>query len=185
MEVKKNIYLRDFGVPLVCSPLSGQQINFVKTMFPCLASLDLADKGNGDSEIDLLIGADFYWYITEGELRRLSSDGLTAVRSKLGWLLSGPFDVSHCKEGCSMNLAITHVLRIAVESKEKYLLSEKIEKFWNLDTIGIVEKERSVYENFLDDISFHDNRYEVRLSFKEDHPMIEELLINQSSKKNN
>ena len=84
-----------------------------------------------------------------------------------------------------MNLAITHVLRIAVESKEKHPLSEKIEKFWNLDTIGIVEKERSVYENFLDDISFHDNRYEVRLSFKEDHPMIEELLINQSSKKNN
>ena len=47
-----------------------------------------------------------------------------------------------------MNLAITHVLRIAVESKEKHSLSEKIEKFWNLDTIGIVEKERSVMKFF-------------------------------------
>ena len=81
-------------------------------------------------------------------MRRLSSYGLTAVRSKLGWLLSGPFDVSHCKEGCSMILAITHVLRIAVESKEKHPLSKKIEKFWNLDTIGIVEKERSVMKFF-------------------------------------
>ena len=47
-----------------------------------------------------------------------------------------------------MILAITHVLRIAVESKEKHPLSEKIEKFWNLDTIGIVEKERSVMKFF-------------------------------------
>ena len=92
----RNTYDRGFGVPLVCSPLSSQRIAFVKTMSPCLASLDLADKGNGDSEIDLLIGADFYWYIIEGELRRLLSDGLTAVRSKLNWLLCGPFDVSHC-----------------------------------------------------------------------------------------
>ena len=73
---------------------------------------------------------------------------MTAVSSKLDWLLSGPFDVSHCNEGCSMNLAITHVLRIAVESKEKHPLSEKIEKFWNLDTMGIVEKERSVMKIF-------------------------------------
>ena len=96
MSGGRNTYDRGFGVPLVCSPLSSQRIAFVKTMFPCLASLDLADKGNGDSQIDLLIGADFYWYIIEGELRRFLSDGLTAVRSNLNWLLSGPFDVSHC-----------------------------------------------------------------------------------------
>ena len=66
MSGVQNIYLRGFGFPLVCSSLSGQQIDFVKTMFPCLAPLDLAaDKGNGDSEIDLLIGANFYWYIIE------------------------------------------------------------------------------------------------------------------------
>ena len=72
MSGGQNIYLRGFRVPLVCSPLIGQRIYVVKTMFPCLASLDLTDKGNGDREIDLLIGANFYWYIIEGELRRLS-----------------------------------------------------------------------------------------------------------------
>ena len=55
-----------------------------------------------------------------------------------------------------------------------------------------------MYEKFLDDISFHDNRYEVRLPFNEDHPMIEDnyelckkrlsqlkkQIINQSLKKN-
>ena len=34
----------------------------------------------------------------------------------------------------AMNLAITHALRVAVESKEKHPLSEKIERFWDLDT---------------------------------------------------
>ena len=72
MNGGQNIYLRGFRVPLVCSPLIGQRIDVVKTMFPCLASLDLADKGNGDREKDLLIGANFYWHIIEGELRRLS-----------------------------------------------------------------------------------------------------------------
>ena len=60
MSGGQNIYLRGFGVPLVCSLLSAQRIDFLKTMFPCLASLDLADEGNGDSEIDLLIGAGFF-----------------------------------------------------------------------------------------------------------------------------
>ena len=55
-----------------------------------------------------------------------------------------------------------------------------------------------MYEKFLDDISFHDSRYEVRLPFNEDHPMIEDnyelckkrlsqlkkQIINQSLKKN-
>ena len=55
-----------------------------------------------------------------------------------------------------------------------------------------------MYEKFLDDISLHDNRYEVRLPFNEDHPMIEDnyelckkrlsqlkkQIINQSLKKN-
>ena len=63
----------------------------------------------------LLIGADFYWYIIEGEKRHWSSDGLTTVPSKLGWLFRGPVDVSQCRESCSMNLAITYVLRDAVE----------------------------------------------------------------------
>ena len=53
-------------------------------------------------------------------------------------------------------------------------MRENIERFWDLDTIGIVEKQKSVDQTFLDGISFHDNRYEARLPFKEDHLMIED-----------
>ena len=71
-------------------------------------------------------------------------------------------------------MGITHVLRAVVEWKGNHRLSEKIKGFWGLDTIAIVEKGKSVSEKFLDNISFHDNRYEVRLPFKEDHPVTEE-----------
>ena len=33
-----------------------------------------------------------------------------------------------------------------------------------------------MYENFLDDVSFHDNRYEVRLPFKENYELCKKRL---------
>ena len=84
------------------------------------------------------------------------------------------FDSSKIND-CSVNLAVTHVLKISTEVIENVdLLSRKVEKFWDLDTLGIADKEPSVYEKFVDDISFRDNRYEVHLPFKENHPLIED-----------
>ena len=169
-----NVYMRGFAMPFICSPLSGQRIDVVRKQFPILKGLDLADKGSEGSEIDMLIGADFYWHVLEGEMIRCGSGGLIALKSKLGWLLSGPFDSSKIND-CSVNLAVTHVLKISTEVNENVdLLNRNVEKFWDLDTLGIVDKEPSVYEKFVDDISFRDNRYEVHLPFKENHPLIED-----------
>ena len=48
--------------------------------------------------------------------------------------------------------------------------------FWELDTLGIKEKEISVYEKFLD-IKFKNGRYEVRLPIKEGHPVLEDQYL--------
>jgi len=40
-------------------------------------------------EVDILIGADYYWRIIGSEIIR-NHDGLTAVPSKVGWLIHGP-----------------------------------------------------------------------------------------------
>ena len=87
-----NVYMRGFAMPLICSPLSGQRLDVVSTQFPILKGLDLADKGSGESEIDMLIGADLYWHVLDGKMIRCGSGRLIALKSKLGWLLSGPFD---------------------------------------------------------------------------------------------
>ena len=40
-------------------------------------------------------------------------------------------------------------------------LNEKIDKFWDLDTIGIKENETSVYDRFINDIKFENSRYSI------------------------
>ena len=52
-------------------------------------------------------------------------------------------------------------------------LSDKINEFWKLDSIGICDKESSVYEKCIDKIEFSNNRYEVNLPFKNENPVLE------------
>ena len=51
-------------------------------------------------------------------------------------------------------------------------LSEKIDRFWDLDTIGIKENETSVYYKFSSDIKFENKRYLVFLLFKQNRPLL-------------
>ena len=41
-------------------------------------------------EIDLLLGADYYWNVAEGGIKECGLNALTAIKSKLGWVLNGP-----------------------------------------------------------------------------------------------
>ena len=88
---------------------------------------------------------------------------MVAINSKLGWVLSGPCDVSEIESGPT---AVT----------DDTNLNKKISNFWSLDAIGIAENEKSVYDNFLDEVRFieEDRRYQVKLPFKENHPIIED-----------
>ena len=145
MGIKKKTYvnLRGFSVPLSRSPF-GQRIGIVKEEHSFLQGLDLADKGKGDSNIDVLIGADYYWDIVEGEIKRENNERLIALKSKLGWLLSGPLTTTRPVE-VSVNLAMTHVLKVS-----------------------------SVYKKCIDKIESINNRYEVNLPLKNENPILED-----------
>ena len=132
----------------------------------------MADKGKGDSDIDVLIGADYYWDIVEGEIKRENNERLIALKSKLGWLLSGPLTTTR-PVAVSVNLALTHVLKVDI-SLQNETLGDKINEFWSLDSIGICDKESSIYEECIDKIEFVNNRYEVNLPFKNENPILED-----------
>ena len=51
-------------------------------------------------------------------------------------------------------------------------LEEEIKHFWDLETLGIKHDEPTVYEKFIEDIRHNGERYEVKLPFKEDHPLL-------------
>ena len=57
-------------VPHICEPLSAQPVNICSKMFPHLAPLTLADTHHSDTplQVDMLIGSDFYWQLTTGEI---------------------------------------------------------------------------------------------------------------------
>ena len=56
--------------------------------------------------------------------------------------------------------------------KQANCLNEKINRFWDLDAIGISDNETSVYDKFIDSIKFENDRYSVALLFKENCPML-------------
>ena len=88
------LYVNAFSVPVICSPISNQAAEVAVEKYPHLSGLDLADNSSpsSDVDIDILIGADFYWNFVSNESRRGEGCGPVALSTRLGWVLSGPID---------------------------------------------------------------------------------------------
>lgn len=158
-------------VPVVCSPIRGQNVNFAKR-FGHIKSLELADSSDGrfGSSIDILIGADFYHRFFTGRYRK-GNEGPTACESILGWVLSGPNGVSLSGQ-FSCNVAETHVLRCLVECQQEDSLRQKLAQFWEVDSLGVRTDEadsNGVFSDFEKEIYHDGNRYVTKLPFKPRH----------------
>ena len=174
-----SVYVTAYVVPKVSAPLTNQAINFASTTYPHLSGLMLADyPATADDKLllHILIGSDYYWQFMTGRTARGEQGGPIGLESTLGWILSGP--IPNCPEvsKTQTNLTQTHLLRISAEvkqenSKEKTLETE-LSKFWDLETLGISPTEESLYENFSQEISFSEGRYEVKLPWKANHPLL-------------
>ena len=79
-ESEESIEIVATSFPVICSSLPTP-INLMQ--FAHLKDLEFADcPDNPPGPIDVLISSDFYWKVVE--------KGPIAVKSKLGWLVSGP-----------------------------------------------------------------------------------------------
>ena len=92
--------------------------------------------------------------------------GPVASGSKLGWLLSGPV-TKH-----NFSCLATHTENNIMQITNCIIDEKKIENFWNLDLLGIQENERSACEKVLSGIEFVNDRYEVKLPFKENVSLV-------------
>ena len=106
------LYVNAFSVPVICSPISNQAVEVAVEKYPYLNGLDLADNSSPSSDvnIDILIGADFYWNFVSNESRRGEGRGPVALSTRLGWVLSGPIDNLSEESSSTTNFAATHVL---------------------------------------------------------------------------
>ena len=121
-----------------------------------------------EQETDVLIGLDFYYSFVTRDVVRGSSSEPVAVRTTLGWLFCGPTG-GHDQE-CTVSMNV----QIGVEEQ----LNETLQRFWDLESIGIRPAESSISTTHAEDVilkkfnetlTYNDGRYEVSLPWKEDH----------------
>ena len=158
-------------VPTICEPLLHQPVTASIESHDQLMSLDLADSAdvNARLPVDVLIGCDHYWELVTGSVCR-NERGPTAIHTKLGWVLSGPTNTPII-EHTSSYAVTTHSLRAGSHPMctGTAQLNEQLRSFWELESLGIIEEEKTLYEEFAATIRFQDGRYKVPLPWKEFH----------------
>ena len=92
-----------------------------------------------------------------------------------GWVLSGPV-LGLTLEPTVTCLSTVHMMKVDVSvcSAEQEIanLENRLQAFWDPKTLGIKECETSVYDNFMESISFNNGCYCVRLPWKSPHVLL-------------
>ena len=169
LKGEPDLLLSAFALPLICQPLQGQPVQQVVKDNSGFSGLRLADYCTEEEtlNVDILIGSDYYWNLVTGHTIR-GTQGPTAVHTKLGWVLSGPVRSGNLGNQQLNNLVTTHVLKCATGQVPHDGLKEELKKFWDLESLGL--KTPSVYEEFVEKLSYRGDHYEVNLPWKDTHP---------------
>ena len=101
------LYINAHTVPLICCPIQNQAIQFAVESYDHLSHIELADSmkfsDNLRMDVDLLIGSDFYWNFLTGEIST-GGVGPVAMKTKVGWVLSGPVCPASTSQAAGTNL---------------------------------------------------------------------------------
>ena len=88
--------------------------------------------------------------------------------------LSGCIGVGSKSQNVNFVSSATSEVRICGENNE---LESHLKRLWELESLGINKYEQSFYEEYLNTICCNErHRYEVRLPFKENRPLIHDNL---------
>ena len=118
-------------VPTIAVPVTNPLTTDVFSL-PHLKGLPLAHLVTmaENFEISLLVGTDFHWDLVGDHITR--GDGLTAMSSKLGYLLSGPVLLPHPQS------AAVNILHMATEHEQE---EQNLLRFWQVEDTAITPPE--------------------------------------------
>jgi len=92
----------------VCAPLAEVEVDVKRCNH--LKNLQLADTFPREAaSVDLLVGADQYYKLVKGDVRKGRPGAPVATKSRLGWLLSGPVSGSKKSEEMTAMLTVTKI----------------------------------------------------------------------------
>ncbi|XP_065197218.1 uncharacterized protein LOC135828723 [Sycon ciliatum] len=115
----------------ICAPVQNQHPAQAVQCCGALQGLTLADDCDGTATIDLLIGADQYWQFMMGKTITTAS-GPTAIRTRLGWVLSGP--ASGPTTSTTGTCLATEVHSLTTTAQ---VLDQQLQQSWELESLGI------------------------------------------------
>ena len=82
-------------------------------------------------------------------------------------VLSGPVPLDDDRP-CYTNFATTYVLLVDTQ------LDDRLKSFWELESLGIHEPERTIYDEFIKSVTFNNGRYQVSLTWRMQHKPLPE-----------
>ena len=158
--------------PTICPPLSNNtQATNLPTEF---RNLKIADpvRETDKQLVDILIGNDNYFQIITGETKKSKDETWMAIRSKFGWLLSGPTPTTaHYK---TLNTICQQSRGTKLIQQED--LNDTLRKFWEIDNIPEENdgNNSDVQKRFQETITFNTDtkRYNMRLPWKDNRQSI-------------
>ena len=114
------------------SSITNEHVEIIKKGYSHLHKIYFSDVSKDEDflEIDILVGSDFIWGFQKGQSIRGGPNEPIAVKTTLGWVLSGPLK-GHKPPGaeCQINF-------VSNSMQEKHQLEECLHKLWDLDSIG-------------------------------------------------
>ena len=151
-------------VPTIAAPIHSIAASDIPQL-PYLKDLPLAHPVTTDRQfqISLLIGADHYWSIIENHIIR--GNGPTAMKSKIGYLLSGPMPFTSDPS--------TTILHTKVLETTEY----DLQKFWRIESTGtspitVNSNSNSPIQSYIDShiTRLPDGTYTAKFPWKPNHP---------------
>ena len=147
-----NYYVEALCVPYICSPLKEHFVQETQSQFNHLKDLQLSEskQQNEVTDIDILIGLDFYYSLVSGRIKRGFPSDLVAVESVFGWIICGPTSKAKTnKHTTTANYTVSHTMRINTKT-----LNSQLTQFWEVESSGTFEKETFNFKTFTDQLKF-------------------------------
>ena len=155
------------------SEVQNEHVEVIKQDFKHLKKIWFSDVCRSQEvlAVDILVGIDFLHSLQDGKTIRGEPGQPVAIKTKLGWVISGPLKGKKLNsvETSNVNLIIQPQKSITFNCAEP--LDKDVHKMWDLETIGI-NKVDEIYEDFLDNVEFTGKRYSVKLPWKMGHKPI-------------
>jgi len=165
---KKKVTLQCFVVDEISS-ISNVHPEVVRKNYPHLHDIWFSDicRHKERLQVDILIGSDNLWNFQESEIRRGGPNEPVAIKTTLGWVLSGPLKGKILNSTENVNVNFVPLSSFPAKS-DKQKIEENVNRLWDLDTIGI-RPENEVHAHVIDNILFTGKRYSVGLPWKAGH----------------